>query len=118
MYRTQISHEITLKLNAMNSLSISDTERFKIIALYHQIESEGGSNGLKPKIQKNRNFCTLVPEILSSLGFSQFRFRYQSFRLHLSWSWNRTEMESNYYQYEENAIYPLKALYQNTGIEK
>ena len=109
MYRTQISHEITLKLNAMNSLSISDTERFEIIALYHQIESKGCSNGPKPKIRKNRNFCTLIPEILSSLGSSQFRFQYQSFRLHL---------ESNYYQNEKNANYPLRALYQNTGIEK
>ena len=33
------------------------------------------------KYQKNQNFCILGQQTLSSLGSSQFRFQYQSFRL-------------------------------------
>ena len=43
------------------------------------------------KYRKNRNFCILVPKILSNLGSSQFRFQYQSFRFHRIWNQNGTE---------------------------
>ena len=56
------------------------------------------SVGLNRKYRKNSNFCILVPKILSSLGSSQFRFQYQSFRFHLIWGWNWTEMEPKWNQ--------------------
>ena len=39
------------------------------------------------------DFRILVPRILSSLGSSQFRFQRQSFRFHLNWNRNGTEIE-------------------------
>ena len=48
---------------------------------------------LNQKYRKNRNFCILVLKISSSLGSSQFRFQYQSFRFHLIWGQNGAKME-------------------------
>ena len=60
------------------------------------------------KCWRNRNFCILVPKILSILGSSQFRFQYQSFRFHLIWSRNGTIMEPNQYWNKTNANNPWK----------
>ena len=70
------------------------------------------------KYRMSCNFCILVPKILSRLGSSQFRFQYQSFRFHLIWNRNSTEMKPNWYQNENNANNPLKTLYRNPGIKK
>ena len=77
------------------------------------------SVGLNRKYRKNSNFCILVPKILSSLGSSQFRFQYQSFRFHLIWSWNWTEMEPKWNQNSTKMrqLQNLKTLYRNPGIE-
>ena len=55
----------------------------------------------------------LVPKISSSLGSSQFTFRYQNFRFHLVWNINGIKMEPDLYQNEKNAHDPLKFLYRN-----
>ena len=71
------------------------------------------------KISKKCNFCIFVPKL-----FEQFRF--QSTQVPISkhqappdlvpnWCRSGTELQ---YQNKNNAIYPLKTLYQNLVIEK
>ena len=56
--------------------------------------------------------------ILSSLGSSQFRFQYQSFRFHLILNRNGPEMEPNRYKNDRNANSPLKTLYRKPYIQQ
>ena len=73
---------------------------FSLFAKFHMIISPKMATKLvlaqTQKYRKNRNFLFLVPKILSSLGSSHFRFRYQSFRFHLTWSRNGAQMEPNW----------------------
>ena len=54
------------------------------------------SVGLEVIILKESQLLDFWTENLSSLGTSQFRFQYQSFRLHLILNPNGTEVEPNY----------------------